>query len=92
MTETLLSPSNVLLFGRKVEDLRIVRSTKPIPEDAKVLVARVATDANIDLTGAGRPTKIDGVTLLAGNKVLVRKQNDKTENGLYTANVATGET
>lgn len=92
MTETLLSPSNVLLFGRKVEDLRIVRSTKPIPEEAKLLEARVATDANIAFSGANRPASVDGVTLAADDKVLVRRQDDKKANGLYIAKIGSGET
>ncbi len=42
---------------------------------------RVATTENIDLTAA--PATIDGVTLVAGDRVLVKDQTTATENGIY---------
>lgn len=47
---------------------------------------KVATTANITLSGA---QTIDGVSIVAGDRVLVKDQTDTTENGIYTA--ATGE-
>ncbi len=43
---------------------------------------RVATDADITLTG-GAPVVVDGVTLQANNRVLVRAQSNAAQNGLY---------
>ena len=42
---------------------------------------RVATSANIALIGA--PATIDGVTLVAGDRVLVKAQTASAENGIY---------
>jgi len=47
---------------------------------------RVATSGNIDLTSA--PATIDGVSLSNGDRVLVWKQTDDTENGVYVWNGA----
>lgn len=49
--------------------------------DAKDSV-RVATTANVALTGA-TTTTIDGVTLAAGNRILVKNQTTGSENGIY---------
>ena len=43
---------------------------------------RVATTANIDLATGGLLT-VDGVVLIAGDRVLVKNQTDATENGIY---------
>lgn len=45
---------------------------------------RVATTANIDLATGGLLT-IDGVTVAAGDRVLVKDQTDPIENGIYNA-------
>jgi len=45
---------------------------------------RAATTANIDLSAA--PATIDGVTMAAGDRVLVKEQTDATQNGLYLYN------
>lgn len=37
-----------------------------------------------NLPGSGSTTNIDGVTLVVGDKVLIRSQSDKTENGVYS--------
>ena len=46
---------------------------------------RVATTANIALSGGSVPTSIDGVTLSTTNadRVLVKDQTDASENGIY---------
>lgn len=43
---------------------------------------RAATTANITLSGA---QTIDGVSVVAGNRVLVKNQNTGSQNGIYTA-------
>jgi len=45
--------------------------------------ARAATISNISLTG-GAPNVLDGVTLVANDRVLVKNQTTDTQNGLYT--------
>lgn len=47
---------------------------------------RVATTANITLSGE---QTIDGVAVVAGNRVLVKDQTDTTTNGIYTASTGT---
>jgi len=46
----------------------------------------VATTGNNDLNGL---TTIDGITISAGNRVLVKDQTDGTENGIYSASTGT---
>jgi hypothetical protein len=54
-------------------------------EDAPTLApARVSTQANIDLANPG--AAIDGVTLVVGDRVLVRHQTLDAENGVYVWN------
>lgn len=43
---------------------------------------RVITLTNITLAG-GAPAEVDGVSLAAGNRILVNGQSDATQNGLY---------
>ena len=50
------------------------------------IIAEVATTANVNLTnGLEAGDAIDGVTLVAGDRVLVKSQSTATENGLYLA-------
>jgi hypothetical protein len=54
------------------------------------IIAEVATTANIDLTtDLENGDTIDGVTLVTGERVLVKDQTDDTANGLYIV-VASG--
>jgi hypothetical protein len=48
--------------------------------------ARVATTASVTLSG-GAPTVVDGVTLVLGDRVLVRSQSTAAQNGIYRVNV-----
>jgi hypothetical protein len=61
----------------------------PLPETAAVRLlagdkepVRVATTANITLSGL---LTVDGITLEAGDRVLVKDQTDATANGIYAA-------
>lgn len=47
---------------------------------------KAATTANVTLAG-GAPTVVDGVTLIANDRVLVWNQTDPKENGLYYVSV-----
>jgi len=52
-----------------------------------------ATDgANVDLASSTDPNPIDGVTLTDGQRVLLKDQTDGTENGIYSADIATDPT
>jgi hypothetical protein len=54
------------------------------------VIAEAATTANIDLTAdLQNGDTLDGVTLVTGDRVLVKDQTDATENGLYLV-VASG--
>src|SRR5712672_1597347 len=57
-------------------------ATNPNPDLAIKAPVRVATTGNITLSGL---QTIDGVTLAAGDRVLVKDQTDQTTNGLYNA-------
>ncbi len=86
MTESILGFSEVLLFGRRLHDLKINR--KEIEVDEKV---RLATRAKIKVGEVLDVSKIDGRTLAVGDKILVRK-NKADENGIYTiASPAAGD-
>jgi hypothetical protein len=76
MAETLLSLSEVLLFGREVEDLQIRKSTDANHQ------ATVTTTRSVPggLTGH-KP--VDGLTVTNGDVVLVR-HHTPANNGLYT--------
>jgi hypothetical protein len=43
---------------------------------------RAATTANVTLSG-GAPSTLDGVTLAASDRILVKNQADQTQNGIY---------
>lgn len=45
---------------------------------------RVATTANIANLAGGAPSTLDGVTLVAGDRILVKDQTTQTQNGIYT--------
>lgn len=49
-------------------------------------------DSNIDLTSSADPNPVDGYTLSDGERILLKHQNDATENGIYNAVTATDPT
>jgi hypothetical protein len=51
--------------------------------DAKAS-CRVATTANIANLAAGAPNTLDGITLVQGDRVLVKDQSTASQNGIYT--------
>ncbi|KIC40990.1 hypothetical protein RA28_21705 [Ruegeria sp. ANG-S4] len=69
MSESLLSFSEVLLFGRVIQELQI-----------SSLEAKVASDSNIaNLKGL----TVNGQNVYAGDQILLKDQSNKSENGLY---------
>ena len=79
MVETLLSSSQVLLFGLEMDDLKIVQPVI-IPDDAKRVF--VATTRNVDLA-AVIPSEIDGQDVKTRQNFLVWKQVRGIEDGFY---------
>ncbi|WP_232478173.1 phage tail protein [Pseudomonas alkylphenolica] len=79
--ELKIDPS-VVLATREYVDTAIVAAMNR--QDAKASV-RVATTANIGLNGL---QTVDGVVLVAGDRVLVKSQSIGSQNGIYV--VATG--
>lgn len=53
-------------------------------DDDDIINVQIATDINIDITNP--PTVIDGYTILINDLILVKEQNDLTENGIYLYN------
>lgn len=50
---------------------------------------RVATTANINIsTDTEAGDFIDGIQLVAGNRILIKNQTDQTQNGIYTVNAS----
>jgi len=63
-------------------------SGSPAANDQWKQPVRVATTANVAIaTGLEAGDTIDGVTLVAGDRVLVKDQADATENGIYVASI-----
>ncbi|EIK65323.1 phage tail protein [Pseudomonas brassicacearum] len=79
--ELKIDPS-VVLATRQYVDSKILEELYKL--DSKQSV-RVATTANIALTGL---QIVDGVTLLAGDRVLVKNQTAAKDNGIYVAGSA----
>ena len=77
MTETLLSLSNILLYGRRVTDLSVV--------DPNVAATDVTAGSRKNISSLSvSTTKVDGVRLNQNDTVLVKNQTVKTDNGIYT--------
>jgi len=47
---------------------------------------QAATTSNVNIFAA--PSSVDGVTLVQGNRILVRQQDDPTTNGIYAVSIA----
>ena len=81
MTESLLSFSEVLLFGRVVDDLAV--RAKGIDFDTRLAtVDKVSNFNDVDL-------EIDGFDIADGDAILVRR-NNANQNGIYTVADAGG--
>jgi hypothetical protein len=79
MTETLLSPSNILLIGRVVEDLNIV---DPIFAGGGTVIRVRAASPGVPVVLNG-PQVVDGVNVTNGHVVLVKDQVNPVDNGIY---------
>lgn len=67
-------------------EIFIAGSWNPQSVTGEVNAARVATTGNVTLTAPG--ATIDGITMVAGNRVLVWQQTTASQNGVYTWNGA----
>lgn len=76
-----IDPS-VVLATREYVDTKILEELYKLDNKQSV---RAATTANIELAGL---QTIDGVSLLAGDRVLVKNQAVSKENGIYIAGIA----
>jgi hypothetical protein len=80
VTETLLSPSNILLFGRTVTDLAVTRmSVVPRAWDAAVDLA-LTTPV---VVANPLPSPQQGVDIQRGMRILLTAQAAAAENGIY---------
>ncbi|MEZ0226468.1 MAG: hypothetical protein ACAH83_18070 [Alphaproteobacteria bacterium] len=79
MAETLLSPSNVLLFGRKMNDLAIV---DPIDLPENIRYVDLLLPDNFDPSN-DVPETVDGVLSSGSRKFLLKASGDKTKIGVY---------
>ncbi|WP_171125711.1 MULTISPECIES: hypothetical protein [unclassified Ruegeria] len=84
MAESLLSFSEVLLFGRLLNDLKVAKSKIAAPDKTVRLVAakKVKVNKNISIVDG----TIDGEEVAAGNLVLVTGNRPK-KNGIYEVTV-----
>ncbi len=86
MSESLLSFSAILLFGRKLDDLEIAAKIVAEPvvtEDAVVFTKR-------DLPDAAAEVRVKGIKIGDDENVLVKHYKDKTKTGLKKLNNAAG--
>jgi hypothetical protein len=67
-----------------VNKLYVDSLSQGIDSKESVRVATTAADGNIDLATGGLLT-VDGVTVAAGDRVLVKNQTNPAENGIYEA-------
>jgi hypothetical protein len=83
MVETLLSPSNLLLFGRILEDISISRSLR-LAAGRKIKVS-IASTSEIEDLAAELPNSIDGIDIKNKMRILVKNQPEvrKEGNGIY---------
>lgn len=83
MTETLLSPSSILLFGRVVEDLQIVVPTRKL---RAYFTADYTITKNINVKADFKNGKVGNISVKKSDILFVKAQNILTENGLYRIN------
>lgn len=55
----------------------------------RTVKVRAASTANVTLAGLDAGQTLDGVTLVAGDRVLLKNQTTGTENGVYVINADT---
>ncbi|WP_460077067.1 phage tail protein [Pseudomonas sp. H2_C01] len=79
---TLKIDPSVVLATREFVERRILEELYKLDNKQSV---RAATTANIELTGL---QTIDGVSLLAGDRVLVKNQTASKDNGIYIVGIA----
>ena len=80
MPETLLSPSNILLFGQVISDLEVGEPQESAAADREV---KVATNHRLDALST-LLVPVDGVPVVEGDEVLVKDQGNSRVDGVYT--------
>lgn len=90
LDEFAVPTADLAINGQKITGIAAATADTDVPNYRQVLdlaqqrdfkdSVRVATTANITLSGA---QTIDGVSAVAGNRVLVKNQTDGTQNGIY---------
>jgi hypothetical protein len=84
MPQNLLSTSDILLFGQKVEDLQL---TERLPEGSRnVRAASFEKIATANLKGLS----LDEVTLVVGDEILIKDQKPSKKNGIYKIDAGGG--
>lgn len=71
-------------FGPSPNEAATINGFFPAPGTA-VPNVRLATTANIDITGGSPVTTIDGVAIAAGDRVLLKDQSVGSQNGVWIA-------
>jgi hypothetical protein len=78
MAETLLSSSNVLLFGRAVDDLKVV-----VPPPLGLITVGVASDGTAVTIPGVFPARLDGQSTAKMTQILLKDQDEQLSNGVY---------
>jgi hypothetical protein len=74
-------------FGPSPNEAATINGFFPTPGTALANV-RVASTGNIDITGGTPATTIDGITIAAGDRVLLKDQSVGSQNGVWIAPAA----
>ena len=77
MSESVLSFSNIFLFGQKVSDLVIRRRARDV---------RLASTSRISAWPPATLLNVDGVGTVLNDLVLIKNQNNARRNGVYRVN------
>lgn len=81
LLSTSTPPTNLSATSRQYVDNTVNNAIAGLKMKVDV---RVASTANVNIASA--PASIDGVTLANGDRVLLKNQTDKTQNGIYIFN------
>jgi hypothetical protein len=83
MTESLLSLSNIQLFGQLVEDLQVIGVDPDVDSGVVTNVNAATTPTPPPLPALNGPQIVDGVNLVPNDSVLVKDLGNPNNNGVY---------